>query len=99
MARFVHDSGMDVLKTLNDLYTFPGYRPLPSITCEERGIGIAVTLVRHRIPQKDSAASAADSRGNFTTPDGVASATTRAAISRSGWCFRSPELSVDGAAA
>lgn len=89
---------MDVLKTLNDLYTFPGYRPLPSVTREERGIGITVTLVRHRIPQKDSVASAADSRSNFTTPAGVGSATSRVAISRSGWRFRSRGSSARDAA-
>jgi hypothetical protein len=90
---------MEIPATLYDFYTFSGYRPQRAVEPDKRGVGIGVTLVRHRIPQKDSAAHAAGLRGSFTTLAGVASGIFRAAISQSGWCFRFPALSVCGAAA
>ena len=94
---FGHDRGMDIPQTLNDLYTFPGYRPQPTVAWDEVDEGVVVTLVRHRIPQKECAEHAGASRDNFTIPVGVAFAICRAGIGRSGCRFPSRGWSVCGA--
>jgi hypothetical protein len=87
---------MDIPRTLNDLYTFPGYRPLPTLESVDLDDSVVVTLVRHRIPQKESVANADVSRVNCTILASVVSMIFHVGIDRSGCRFHCHGLSVCG---
>jgi hypothetical protein len=89
---------MDIPDSLLDLYRFPGFEPQRRIAADpDDSHGVVLTL--HRRPQKDSAASAANSPGNTTTPDGGTSAISPAATAMSRCTFPSTAWSAIGAAA
>jgi hypothetical protein len=89
---------MDIPDSLLDLYRFPGFEPQRRIAADpDDPDGVVITL--HRRPQKDSAASAVNSRSSTTTPAGGTSAISPAATVTSRCTSRFTAWSANGAAA